>query len=165
MKLHICANVSRRNIVGASLAIARRRRRKNCRQNCVTERAFLKTTLGHPSGETSVSEREKDMSTMVMDYVRDFMEDVKHDRALQLKTFITVVLSITGFSLFCVEDARLHKANDVVHFTQGERETSPPPAAMAAMAAMAVGECSATDWKACRAPAHPLCPLSLKLTN
>ena len=51
-----------------------------------------------------MSEREKDMSTMVMDYVRDFMEDVKHDRALQLKTFITVVLSITGFSLFCVED-------------------------------------------------------------
>ena len=109
-----------------------------------------------------MSEREKDMSTMVMDYVRDFMEDVKHDRALQLKTFITVVLSITGFSLFCVEDARLHKANDVVHFTQGEREPSPPPAAMAAMA---VGECSASDWKACRAPAHPLYPLSLKLTN
>jgi len=53
-----------------------------------------------------------------MDYVRDFMEDVKHDRALQLKTFITVVLSITGFSLFCVEDARLHRANDVMHFTQ-----------------------------------------------
>ena len=63
------------------------------------------------------------MSTIAMDYVRDFLEDVKHDRALQLKTFITVVLSITGFSLFCVEDARLHRANDVVHFTQGE--TSP----------------------------------------
>ena len=33
-----------------------------------------------------------------MDYVRDFLEDVKVDRALQLKTFITVVLSITGTS-------------------------------------------------------------------
>ena len=33
-----------------------------------------------------------------MDYVRDFLEDVKVDRALQLKTFITVVLSITSTS-------------------------------------------------------------------
>ena len=53
-----------------------------------------------------------------MDYVKDFLEDVKQDRSLQLKTFITVVLSITGFSLFCVEEARLHRSNGVTHFTQ-----------------------------------------------
>ena len=53
-----------------------------------------------------------------MDFVRDFVEDVKVNRSLQLKTFITVVLSITGFSLFCVEDARLHRTNSVMHLTQ-----------------------------------------------
>lgn len=35
-----------------------------------------------------------------------------------LVCYVAVVLSITGFSLFCVEDARLHRANDVIHFTQ-----------------------------------------------
>ena len=51
-----------------------------------------------------------------MDRVRDFAEDVQTSRSLQLKTFITVVLGITGFSLFCVENARLHRVNDVTHF-------------------------------------------------